>query len=375
MRWFWYGLAAGVCLWVTAAPAAADTIITSSNQTFEGTITEETPQHVVIKTASGTVTIPRVAIAAITKAAAASAPKIVPETLKPADAPKAFAEAKAAVTKGDWIKAGSLLAGLLELPPGSFPHENRVAATAALVTCHLQVKDAKGAAKAFTQRASLLVIEGDKRRLLAAAEALEKADTMMGIVIEGKPVQTYDEAINLAMGWKAKQLLDEAKDMGAKATDLNDPKKLDAVGKRILAKLDEADLYSPGFSVAHRKEAMASVADNILVAAQKAIETCTVQRVTNISRYWKTSAAGAQAATRYNNYATQYLGRRQAAEDGLKNLKAWVDTVGAPELYTERAAAIAPLMLQLDELQYHIMLPGMLQRLRIAPRRIGSQFD
>ena len=152
-------------------------------------------------------------------------------------------------------------------------------------------------------------------------------------------------------------------------------RQLDAAGKRILAKLDEADLYSPGFSVAHRKEAMASVADNILVAAQKAIETCTVQRVTNISRYWKTSAAGAQAATRYNNYATQYLGRRQAAEAGLKNLKAWVATVGVPELYTERAAAIAPLMLQLDELQYHIMLPGMLQRLRIAPRRIGSQFD
>ena len=376
MKSYGCALAAGVCaLAVVVAAAPAATIITSSNQTFIGKIVEETPVHIVIKTESGTVPVPLTTIATIQRDPDPGAPKIVPAPIQPLQAPQAFEAAKAAVTKGDWARAGSLLAGLLDLPAATFPQENRLAATAALVTCYLQIKDPKGAAKTFTQRANLVAGEGNKQRLLATAEAIENADTMMGFTIDGKAVNSYDEAIAAAMDWKTKQLLAEAKDIGAKATDLNDMNRLESVGKLLIAKLNEADLYSPGFSIANREAALASLADNIILSAKKAVELCTRERVANISRYWKTSAASVKHATVYNNYVTQYLGRREAAENGLKNLKIFAAKFGVPALYANREEKeIAPLLAQLDALQYHLMMAGMPQQMRIALRRIGSQF-
>lgn len=377
MKSYGWAMVAGVCaLAIVAAPASAATIITSSNQTFIGKIIEETPEQIVIRTESGTVSVPLITIASIQRDLDPSAPKIVPARIHPINAHKALEYAKAAVTAGDWAKAGCLLAGLLELPSASFPHEKRLGATASLVTCYLQIKDAKGAAKTFTQRAGLVVGEGNKRRLLAAAEALEKADAMMGLTIDGRPVPNYDEAIAAAMGWKAKQLLTEAQEIGTKATDLNDMSQLESAGKRIIAKLEEADLYNPGFSVTHREDALVSLADNIIQATKKAVELCTAERAANISRYWRTSAASAKAAVVYNTYATQYLGRRKAAEDGLKNLKTFATTSQVPGIYDKRGETeIAPLLKQLDELQYHVMMLGMPQQLRITLRRIGSQFN
>lgn len=379
MKPYRYALAATFILWVAlaTAEAPADTIVTKSRQTFTGQILKETPEHIVIKTASGTVTVPRASIALLQKDVKPGVARIVPEVIRPADAPKAYEEAKAAIVKGNWVKAGSLLAGLMTLPAASFPHENRLAATAALATCHLQIRDPKGAAKAFTQRSGLVLAEGDKRRLLAAAEALDKADPLVQTpaMIDGKPVNTYDEAIAAAMVWKAGQLLADSKDLGTKATDLNDMQKLDAAAKRCLGRLDEADLYQPGFSAAHKAEVLATLADNIMLAARKAAQQCAGERTANVSRYWQTSVADSKTATIYNNYVTKYLGRRLAAENGLKNLKALATKYETPQLFTDCEKEYTPLAAQLDELQYHEMIPGMPHKLRITLRRIGSSFD
>jgi len=373
-------VAAGVCvLAAVAAMVTAATIVTSSNQTFIGKIVEETPTHIVVRTESGTVTVPLITIATIQRDVDPKKRGIVPERIQPGDAPKAFERAKAAIAKGDWVSAGSLLAGLLELPGVSFPHENRLAATAALATCYLQVKDAEGAAKAFTQRADLVAGESNKQRLLATAEAIENANTLMGLTIDGKTVSSYDEAITIAMTWKAKQLLAEAREIGANATKLNNLEKLEEAGKRIVAKLGEADLYSPGFSVTNREAALTSLADNIIQAARKAVELCTAERIANISPYWKTAGASLKHAMRYNNYTRNYLERRLAAEDGLKNLKTFATKAQAPGIYAKRAEKeIAPLLKQLDALQYHAKMPGMPSGSRQPPRIrlivIGSQF-
>jgi hypothetical protein len=363
---------------MAAVPASADTVLTTSNQTFTGKILEDTPEKIVVKTDSGTVTIPRIAVSWLQKDAAAEAPKIVPSKIFPAEAPQAFEKAKAAVAAGEWVRAGCLLAGLMDLPPGAFPQENRLTASAALATCYLQTKDARGAAKTFTQRAGLVLNEGDKRRLLATAEALEKAadkvGLMMGIVIEGRPVSTYEEAIGAAMLWKAARLLEEARDAGAKAAGLNEADKLDAAAKRIVDKLNEGDLYAPGFSVMHRKAALGALVENIMTGAQKAIQMCGEDRKV-LSRFWQTSAADAKTAIVYNQRVTAYLARRQAAEDAVKGLQAFATKYQAPELYAERAEALGPLLAQLEELRYHTMMPGMPHQLMITPRRIGSQFN
>jgi len=115
-------------------------------------------------------------------------------------------------------------------------------------------------------------------------------------------------------------------------------------------------------------------ADNVVQAAEKAVTICTEERKFNITPYYKTSAYSVKAALVYNEYVKRYLNRREAAEDGLKNLKRLAGECEVPGLQTKREEKIKALLEQLDQLRYHLRIPGMKQELRIMPRRIGSQF-
>lgn len=361
-------MVAGLVLGLSAlAPVVrADTITMTSQQTFSGKIVSEAADKVVITTDSGTVTIPRAAISSIEKGQAAGE-AVVPVKIAPADAPKVFEAAKAAIAKGNWAQATAMLEGLMELSPAVFPHENRMAATAAMVTCYLQVKDAANAARAFSRRADLVADDGDKRRLRAAGEALAKC---RGAVIDNKPVVSYEEAMAAAMEWKAAQLVAEALKLGAKAGCLNDPAKLEAAGKRCLERLNEADLYMPGVSNLKRKEVLATVADNILEAARRSVAKCTTDRK-DLSRMWRTSALDIHYAANYNGQVNRYHVIRKTAVDAMKNLKGFAAGVQVPELYTEREKDCTALQAQLDELEWHLVLPGVPRQL-IAERRAGS---
>jgi len=361
---------------LASAPLWGATVITKSQQTFVGTIVEETAEAITLQTASGKVTIPKLAIAAIQRDTKPQQekPKIVPAKILPAKAPEAFQEAKAAISASEWVKAGSLLAGLLRLPPAVFPQENRLAATAALATCYVQIKDLEGAAKVFKQRAALVVSESDKKRLLATAEALQEAQTPLGVDPAWQFVQSYDDAIAAAMKWKADQLLAKAKEIGEKAQGLNNWLTMKRVADKALAQLAEADLYSPGFSVLHKEEVLAALADNAIAGAEKAVKICTEERKFNVTPYYINSAASLQHARLYNEYAVRYLERRKAAEDALKNLERLAQEYEVPPLYQKRTEKIKALLAQLDELRYHEMVKGMPRKLRIMPRHLGTQF-
>jgi len=377
LRW-WVVIAlpmAAVLLAPALAPGAR--IVTKSHQTFTGTITEETAQAITIATDSGKVTVPATTIASIQRdTVPGEEPKIVPAPIKAAKAPEAFQNAKAAISAGDWVKAGGLLAGLLKLPTTVFPHENRLAATAALVTCHLQITDLEGASKVFKQRASLVASESDKKRLLATAEALQAAaeESIAGPSLKWQAVQTYDDAIKAGMQSKTDQLLEQAKEIGTNAQSLNKWSSMKRIAQKIVDKLKEADLYAPGFSTMHREEALSTIADNVVQAAEKAIEICTEERKFNITPYYVTSVASVEHARIYNEYVTRYMTRRNAAEDALKNLEQLADEFEAPNIQTKREAKVKELLASLDELRYHEMIKGMKRKLRIMPRRIGTQF-
>ena len=111
LRWVVIALPmAAVLLAPALAPGAR--IVTKSHQTFTGTITEETAQAITIATDSGKVTVPVTTIASIQRdTVPGEEPKIVPAPIKAAKAPEAFQNAKAAISAGDWVKAGGLLAG------------------------------------------------------------------------------------------------------------------------------------------------------------------------------------------------------------------------------------------------------------------------
>ena len=353
---------------ILAADASADRITTTSGQTFMGKILEETDQAVVIQTMSGKVTVPRTIINTIQKASGTEATKIVPAVVDPAKAPEAFEEAKSAAAADDWVHAGNLLEGLLKLDTGSFPQENRLAASEALVTCYLQIKDAKGAAVTLRLRANLVVSEADKKRLIAPAEALEASGTpTIGDIAVGR----YEESLEVGMEWKAHQILELAKQLGAGATGLNSMDRLERSARTALGKLDEADLYVPGFGQAYRTEVLTTLADNITNGAHRAVDICTEDRK-DLSRYWQTSTYGIKAATEWNEKASRYLAMRQAAEDGLKNLQPSADKFEAPELYKERKMKVQDLLAKLEDLKYHLKRQGMKERYRIALRKIGS---
>jgi hypothetical protein len=361
-------VAAGLVLGLSAlAPVVrADTITTTSQQTFTGKIASEAADKVVISTDSGNVTIPRAAIGSIEKGDATGG-VVVPTKIAPADAPKVFEEAKAAIAKGSWTQAAARLEGLMELTPAAFPHENRMAATAALVTCYLQVKDAANAARAFSRRADLVADDGDKRRLRAAVEAF---DQCRGTVIDNKSVMSYEEAMAAAMEWKSAQLVADVKKGCAKAGGLNDPDKLEAAGKRAQDRLNEADLYTPGVSALKRREVMTALVENILQVARRTVDKCTTDRK-DLSRMWRTSALNVHWAANYNTQVNRYHAIRKAAAEGLKNLKGFAAGVQVPELYAEREKECTALLTQLEELEWHLVLPGVPRQL-IAERRPGS---
>jgi len=356
-------------------------VMTTSHQTFTGTIVEETPQQITIQTASGKISVPVTSILHLVRDTTPDEPKIVAEKVKPPKAREAFQKAKSAISAGNWVKGGSLLAGLLELPPTVVLQEQRLSATAALATCHLQIQDTDGAAKVFRRRSGLVASESDKKRLIATAEALETAQTAMGVSQEWQFVQTYDQAIAAGTKWKADQLLEQAKEVGRDAEGLNKWVTMKRVADKVLALLAEADLYVPGYSTPRREEALSTVADNVVQAAEKAVQICTEERKFNITPYYKTSASSVKHALVYNKYVTRYLSRREAAEDALKNLEGLAKEIEVPGLVAKREAKIKALLEQLDDLRYHLATSrswgssgGRERRLRITPHRIGSQF-
>jgi len=355
----WAAVAGAVAL-ALAAPLLADTVTTKSGETFKGTIVEETEEHVVLESIAGKMTIPREVIQTIEKSGAeppapgpgepkTPPPQIIPVTVEPEKAQEALEEAKAALVAGDWVKAGGLLEGLLRLDDKAIGAKDREGATGALITCYLQIKDARGTARAIGRRAAFAQDANNKRRLLAAAEALNELNT---VTINGKTLTRFGEVIEATMPWKADQCLKQAVETVQKATNLN---KLDPMKKAAdlaLKQLAEANIYMPGFGDAHQNEVLEALVKNVLDAAQAAIDHCEKVRPELTSRRFSSTVSRA-AAMQWNNVARTYLGNRQAAEDGLKNIEPFAAYYNAPAVYTSHKETINRLLADLDDYQYY----------------------
>ncbi len=357
--------AAVVGLLLLAAPAArGDRIIMKSGEAFTGTILEETDENVVLKTISGKMTIPRVAIKSVEKEStekpkvdpatgvktpAPPPPQIVPVPMTPDKMDESFKAAKAALVSGDWLKAGGLLEGLMTLDEATFKYDDRLGATGALITCYLQIKDAQGAAKAIARRAQLAKDPNDKRRLAAASEALRAIGS---VEVNGKTLSRFDEVVEATMIWKADQCLAAANDMVAKAQRLNEVPQLEKAATQALKQLQEADVFRPGFSIEHEKDVLAGFVTNIMEAARGALEHCEKIRP-ELTQRRLTSVTSKAAAQQWNNVAKVYMAKRLAAEQGLKNLKPFTAKFKLPDLYTENEAEIKEALEQLDDYQYY----------------------
>ncbi|MCX5673368.1 MAG: hypothetical protein NTX87_00010 [Planctomycetota bacterium] len=347
-------LVALAALAVTAGPALADRVVTKSGETFTGTLIEDTKEKIVLRTLSGTMTIPRDAVKSVEKAGEeakppAPPPQVVVVPVDPAKAPQALQQAKAAIAAGEWIKAAGLLEGLMLLDERTLAADDRLAATGALVTCYLQIKDAAGAAKSLSRRAALAPDANDKRRLVAAADVLR---TVGSVEIGGKTLSRLDEVVETAMNWKAQQCLKDAADIAAKAKGIDVPAQLERAATGALKKLSEADVFVPGFSAAHRKEPLAALVNNIIEAAKQAVDYCEKVRP-DLTSTAVSSVSSKAAAKAWNDRAIPYFARRQAAEDALRNLPAFTAKLDLADVYKANETVIKDLLVKLDDYQYY----------------------
>jgi len=339
---------------VAVSPALADRVVTKSGETFTGTLVEDTKEKIVLRTLSGTVTIPRDAVKSVEKAGEeakppAPPPQVVVVPVDPAKAPQALQQAKAAIAAGEWIKAAGLLEGLMLLDERAFAADDRLAATGALVTCYLQIKDAAGAAKSLSRRAALAPDANDKRRLVAAAEVLR---TVGSVEIGGKTLSRLDEVVETAMAWKAQQCLKDATDIAAKARGIDVPAQLERAATGMLKKLSEADVFVPGFSAAHRTEPLAALVNNVIAAAKQAVDYCEKVRP-ELTSTAVSSVSSRAAANAWNDRAIPYFARRQAAVDALKNLPAFAAKFDIADVYKANETVVKDLLVQLDDYQYY----------------------
>lgn len=357
------GILGAALLAVLAAPLGADRIVTKAGATWTGAIVDEDAGKVVLRTASGDVTIPRDSIKEMTRDSPAppgpttQPKKIVPLAVRPGRAAETLRAARTALEQGDWVKAGGLFEGLLDLDSKTLSDADRRATAAGLAACYLQVGDGPGAARAFGRRAALAVDEKEKRILLAAAEALGQSGAAR---IGDKTVRSYDEAMAAAAEWKVQNLLAQAKKMSAQARQFTVAGYIERVSKNCMDKLAEADILSPNFSDAHRREVLEPMVANLMQGARRAVDLCTSEReYLNTHRYL--SLYGGELTKQWLNRIVGYMGMRQDAEDALKNLKVAAEKVKFGDLYSE--TEVQNLLRRLDDLRFY---PG--GRLRIAPR-------
>jgi len=343
-----------------ASVSSADTVTTKSGETFTGTIVEKTDEHVVLKTISGKVTIPANQIQSVEAGDAAATdpakaepdkptPKIVPTDVPPEKADAAFKEARTALVAADWVKAGGLLEGLLQLEPKHFAIEKRLGATGALITCYLQIKDPYGAARAIALRAGSAKDPNDRKRLLAASEMLR---TRRSLEVNGKTLRRFEEVAEAAMPWKADQCLQKAGRIAENAENLNSQTHLAKAADNALEQLAEANVYVPGYADSHKAELLGKLVENILNAASGAVTHCEKVRPA-LTKTRLSSVTSKSAAAQWNNVARVYLGKRQAAESALQLLKGFCLRYDVPDLHARHDADIAKLLEQLQEYEYY----------------------
>jgi hypothetical protein len=291
--------------------------------------------------------------------------KIVAVAVAPTRATDALNEARQAIEKGNWAKAGGILEGLMDLDPKFLAEAVRRGVAANLVTCYLQVQDAAGAGRTLARRASMAAEDKERSLIVAAAEAMRESG---GARIGDKAVRTYEEALAAAVDWKTRSLLAQAKRISSQEKMFSVAGRMERIAKNCMDKLAEADLYSPGFREAHRREVLEPMVAHLMEGARKTVELCTAEReYLNTHRYL--SLYGSDQTKEWMGRVNAYLAARQDAEEALNNLKASAGKMPLGDLYN--GGEVDGLLKKLDDLRYYPVRDPQ-HRLRILPRPTGG---
>jgi hypothetical protein len=300
--------------------ATADYVKTTTDLVFHGKIIEETPEQVVVLTKTGAVPIPRAIIKEVHKQGVDTRPaseKIVAVEI-PAGQEAAFVDkAKALSVGGKHAEAAAICKALMEAGPTKVLTDaqrdsvGRVAAVA-----YYELKDWPAAATAVKYSAQVTKEEVGRNRLMAIAEALENNTPPR---IGDETADHFDQAVTLAMKWKAERFFKEAFDYALSLREYHRQEIIDRALDGAAVRLNKAEPYVPGISVTRQPEILRAMVTDMLAAVDKAVAKCTTDRAEMI-RVYAQRTASADIARAWNVRIGDYLTLRQAAEDCLINI-------------------------------------------------------
>jgi len=300
--------------------ATADYVKTTTDLVFHGKITEETPEQVVVLTKTGAVPIPRAIIKEVHKHGVDVRPaseKIAAVEIPPGQEAAFVDQAKALSIGGKHAEAAAICKSLMEPgPTKALSDAQRDSVGRVAAVAYYELKDWPAAAAAIRYSAQVTKEEVGRNRLLAIAEALENNSPPR---IGDETADHFDQAVTLAMKWKAERFFKEALDYALSLREYHRQEIIDRALDGATARLNKAEPYVPGISVTRQPEILRAMGTDMLAAVDKAIAKCTADRAEMI-RVYAQRTASADIARAWNVRIGDYLSLRQAAEDCLTNI-------------------------------------------------------
>lgn len=296
-----------------------DIVRTTKGLVYRGKITEEKPDKVVILTRSGPVTIPRQIIAEVRKTGVdyRAANEKIEAVEIPEGKEKAFLEkARKLVGDGKHAEAVAICKGLRAISPGRLTAQQRETVGKTLAQALFDLGDWPAAASGLNYAARAVTGDMDRQRIRAMAQALlaNKPPTIGGQTADG-----FAQAMQAAMKWKADQLYDEAAKIVGDFKQVHQREPLEQILKTADARLTQAEVFVPGYSIQRWPEICRAMATRMLGTVEKAAGKCTEARKEFTRLYWQ-KVLTPQRAKAWNKDVNAYLKLRQAADNCLVNV-------------------------------------------------------
>jgi len=296
-----------------------DYIRTKAGVEFRGKISEESGDKVTIVTASGSVTIPRDQIDVLQKAGVDMRPpsERIAATAIPAGQAREYVEkAGAHAKKGEHEAVVGICKGLLALKPDELTEEQLPVVTQMAAQAYFYLTDWKAAADSLRSASRLMKEPVDQQRLAATAEALAEN---VPPSIAGQTAESFLQAQQLAMRWKADRLFEEAKSALDSVKEGNRQDVLGQALKVAESRLAKSEVFVPGYAGPRFSEICKSLVTRLVEEAGQAAADCAVQRDWLTRNYMLKFSSPALAAM-WNEKCVAYMNLRQGGAERVDNV-------------------------------------------------------
>ncbi len=349
---------------------------TTTGLRFVGRLISEDDDKLTLQTRSGEIDIPRRIISRIDRAKEDRRPaseRIAATEVPPGQEAEFLQKAGEAFKANEHETVVSICKGL-RARSSDLEAEQRETMHKLASASYFTLKDWRATALHMRFASKTVESDIDRQRLEAIAEAVE-ASNMPDV--GGKAVATFDELKQVAMKWKADQIVKQSIDYMLGQRDLHRQESLAKALEVAKQTLAGVEVYVPGYSLEQWPQVVKATADFMLTAVERAVPRMEDEREELVRTYVVAIGSPRHAASR-NELVIAYLTKRIASASTLENLT-WLEETheDVPELYNKETAG--NLAKKVEELRFYHKEPINASRFRIQikgleikPMQIGG---